>query len=247
MELSKQNIREREFHDKLQSSSKGRFENVFYKALYNASTDFFNQIKSNCKEKIVLDFGCGIGEASRKVYDYKPKKLSGIDISEVSVKKASNEAKRLRMNIEYKVDNCEHLELKDDSYDLVYGTGIIHHLNTEKCINEISRILKDNGTIVFLEPLGTNPIINFYRKITPKARSHDEHPLIKKDFDIIKQKFKIFELKYYGFLTLILFLIYRDPSKSKVFKLLSVIDQVLFKLKVFQLLAWSVVITAKKS
>ena len=160
---------------------------------------------------------------------------------------SKHEAKRLRMNIEYKVDNCEHLELKDDSYDLVYGTGIIHHLNTEKCINEISRILKDNGTIVFLEPLGTNPIINFYRKITPKARSHDEHPLIKKDFDIIKQKFKIFELKYYGFLTLILFLIYRDPSKSKVFKLLSVIDQVLFKLKVFQLLAWSVVITAKKS
>ena len=35
MELSKQNIREREFHNKLQSSSKERFENVFYKALYN--------------------------------------------------------------------------------------------------------------------------------------------------------------------------------------------------------------------
>ena len=247
MELSKQNIREREFHNKLQSSSKERFENVFYKALYNAGSDFFSIIKINCKEKIVLDFGCGIGDASRKVYNFNPKKITGIDISEVSVKKASDEAKRLNLSIDYKVDNCEDLKFENNSFDLVYGTGIIHHLSTEKCVSEISRVLKKNGVIVFLEPLGTNPIINLYRRITPKARSHDEHPLIKKDFEILKKNFNNLNIKYYGFLTLLFFLLYKEPSKSKVFKFLSLVDQNLFKLKVFQKLEWSVVISAKKN
>ena len=30
MQLTDENIREKEFHNKLQSKSKGRFENVFY-------------------------------------------------------------------------------------------------------------------------------------------------------------------------------------------------------------------------
>ena len=93
----------------------------------------------------------------------------------------------------------------------------------------------------------TNPIINLYRRITPKARSHDEHPLIKKDFEILKKNFNNLNIKYYGFLTLLLFLLYKEPSKSKVFKFLSLVDQNLFKLKVFQKLAWSVVISAKKN
>ena len=42
--------------------------------------------------------------------------------SEVSVKKASDEAKRLNLIIDYKVDNCEDLKFKNNSFDLVYGT-----------------------------------------------------------------------------------------------------------------------------
>ena len=37
MALSDQNLREKEFHNKLQSNSKGRFENIFYKAIKNVS------------------------------------------------------------------------------------------------------------------------------------------------------------------------------------------------------------------
>ena len=50
-------------------------------------------------------------------------------------------------------------------------------LNFLSVLNEISRILKPNGKLLFIEPLGTNPLINFYRKLTPKSRSKDEHPL----------------------------------------------------------------------
>ena len=45
MSLSDINIREKEFHNNLQSQTKGRFENIFYKSLYNINEDFFSYIK----------------------------------------------------------------------------------------------------------------------------------------------------------------------------------------------------------
>ena len=42
MNLTNINIREKEFHNKLQSKDKGRFENAFYKSLYNINKDFFS-------------------------------------------------------------------------------------------------------------------------------------------------------------------------------------------------------------
>jgi len=40
MSLTKINLREKEFHNKLHSKEKGRFENIFYKALYNMYEEF---------------------------------------------------------------------------------------------------------------------------------------------------------------------------------------------------------------
>ena len=94
---------------------------------------------------------------------------------------------------------------ENNQFDIVYGLGILHHLNFSKCLDEIFRILKPNGTLLFIEPLGTNPIINLYRKFTPKARSKDEHPLINKDILLIQKKYKDVKIRYYGFLTLFFF------------------------------------------
>jgi len=144
------------------------------------------------------------------------------------------------------VDNCENTSFSDHKFDIVYGLGILHHLQFSKCINEISRILKPGGKLLFIEPLGTNPIINFYRLLTPKSRSKDEHPLVFKDFEMIKSSFKNVDIKYYGFLTLVFFPFY-SSSNSRIFKFLVKLDQLLFKINIFRYLAWSVLITAKKN
>ena len=78
-----------------------------------------------------------------------------------------------------------------------------------------------------------------YRKLTPNSRSRDEHPLVDKDFEYIRNKFVDINIKYYGFLTLIFSPFYKFPNKSKFFKLLAKLDQVLFKFKIFKILAWS--------
>ena len=247
MSLTEINIREKNFHNKLQSKNKGRFENIFYKAIYNSNEDFFTYLEDNTRNSEILDYGCGIGSFTEKIIKYNPKKIIGIDISEVSINKAKKKAEELKINVDYRVDNCEKTSFDNNSFDIVYGTGILHHLQTEKCLDEIYRILKSNGNLIFIEPLGTNPIINLYRKLTPNSRSKDEHPLVNQDFKYINKKFIDIKIKYYGFLTLIFFPFYRSPNRSKLFRLLAALDQYLFKLKFFQLFAWSVLVVAKKN
>jgi len=245
MQLSDKNLREKEFHNKLQSRKKGRFENIFYKAIYNSNEDFFNFLKLNSSNSDILDYGCGVGSSLEKVIEFKPKKIIGIDISEISIEKAKKNC-GLKSNIELFVDNCEKTKFENNSFDIVYGTGILHHLNIDICVSEILRILKPGGKLLFIEPLGTNPLINLYRKLTPNSRSIDEHPLINSDFKLIKNKFHKTEIKYYGFLTLVFFPFYSSPKNSTFFKILKNIDQLIFKMNIFKKLAWSVLIVAEK-
>ena len=246
MSLTDKNIRESEFHNKLQSNSKGRFENIFYKAIGHAWLDYYDNLNILSKNSDILDYGCGIGPTIEKVINFKPKKITGIDISDISINKAKEKFKNSDIKIELLVDNCEKTKFANNQFDLVYGLGILHHLEFSKCIDEISRILKANGSLLFIEPLGTNPIINLYRFLTPRSRSKDEHPLTFKDFDLIKEKFKSVNVKYYGFMTLVFFPFYKSTN-SRFFKTLVKFDQLLFKIKFFRLFAWSVLITAKKS
>jgi len=95
--------------------------------------------------------------------------------------------------------------------------------------------------------MATNPIINIYRKFTPKARSVDEHPLVFQDIRLIESMFKNVEAKYYGFLTLIFFLFYKSPENSKLFRLISGIDRMILKKKYLRFLAWSVLVKAEKN
>ncbi len=245
MSLTDKNIREKKFHNKLQSSSKGRFENIFYKAIGHAWLDYYDNLNFLSKNSDILDYGCGIGPTIEKVINFRPKKITGIDISDISINKAKEKFKNSNIKIELLVDNCEKTKFANSQFDLVYGLGILHHLEFSKCIDEISRILKTNGSLLFIEPLGTNPIINLYRFFTPSSRSKDEHPLTIKDFNLIKEKFKSVNIKYYGFMTLVFFPFYKSTN-SRFFKALIKFDQILFKLKFFRLFAWSVLITAKK-
>ena len=249
MSLSEINVRERNFHNQLHlSGGEDRLQqNKFYKALYSLQIDFLDSLKRKTKSKDVLDYGCGTGSFTEKVIAFQPKKIVAIDISEEAIKKAKNKPEAENKNVEYRVENCENLNLNSDTFDVAYGGGILHHLNLNKSLNELNRVLRKDGTIIFVEPLATNPLINLYRKFTPKARSSDEHPFRFNDIKLIETIFKNVEIKYYGFLTLIFFLFYKSPENSKIFKFLSAIDKIILNTKYLKFLAWSVLIEAKKN
>jgi SAM-dependent methyltransferase len=83
------------------------------------------------------------------------------------------------------VMDCENLKFNEEEFDAVYGRAILHHLNLRKGLQEIWRVLKQNGIGVFIEPLAMNPFINFYRMMTPGRRTPYEKPLDKGDFKTI--------------------------------------------------------------
>ena len=246
MSLSETNIRERKFHDELHSSGQERSQSKFYRALYSLNEDFKNLLKVKTKSVQVLDYGCGIGNFAQEVSAFGPKKIVAVDISEEAIKKAKKKSEEVNKNIDFKVDNCENLSLDSNSFDVVYGSGILHHLDLKKSLSEINRVLKKDGTIIFVEPLATNPLINIYRKFTPSARSPDEHPFKSGDIKLINSIFKNVEIKYYGFLTLVFFPFYKSPESSRLFKIISSIDEMILKIKYFKFLAWSILIKGEK-
>jgi SAM-dependent methyltransferase len=72
---------------------------------------------------------------------------------------------------------AEKLDYASDTFDTAIGFAILHHLDIELAIAELYRVLKPGGVAWFAEPLGTNPLINLYRRLTPQYRTEDEAPL----------------------------------------------------------------------
>lgn len=119
----------------------------------------------------------------------KPKKLTCINISESELEKGKEKAKEKSFPIDHILMDANNLTFDDESFDIVFGGAILHHLDIEKTIHHIHRVLKPNGKILFLEPLNMNPIYKIYRKLNPQERTPDEHALVSSDFKIIKNKF----------------------------------------------------------
>mgnify|MGYP000067545934 CR=1 FL=1 len=57
-------------------------------------------------------------------------------------------------------------------------------------LDEIFRVLKPNGKILFVEPLDVNPVGKLVRSLTKKARTEDEQPLRLCDIAEIKKRFE---------------------------------------------------------
>jgi hypothetical protein len=55
---------------------------------------------------------------------------------------------------------------------------------------------------IFLEPLGHNPLINWYRRRTPQMRTEDEHPLLKSDLALAREYFSKIRSRFFHFAVL---------------------------------------------
>jgi SAM-dependent methyltransferase len=89
------------------------------------------------------------------------------------------------------------LEFSDETFDVVFGYGMLHHLDYVKSLREVKRCLKKDGIAIFKEPLDENLGARIARKLTPAARTDDEKPLRKEDLRIIKELFPNSEFHYH--------------------------------------------------
>ncbi len=105
----------------------------------------FAEFKNHHGEN-VLEIGCGVGTDTVE-YSKNGAKISAIDLGEDQIKltKLNLELRGLKYE-NIKVANVEELDFHDKSFDLVYCFGVLHHTkDINKAVNEIYRVLKDDG------------------------------------------------------------------------------------------------------
>lgn len=222
--------REREFHD-ARFADDSRSADRFY-AINEASDQFFRrEIEQTANGGVILDYGCGSGayaalHAARHGY-----RVTAIDISPVAIEHARAEAAKASVadRIDFRVMNAERLEFADDSFDMICGLGVIHHLELEPALRECARVVRPDGRVVFVEPLGHNPIINLYRQRTPDQRTPDEHPLVMDDFEVLRRHFRHVSATYYHLLGLLALPLRGRARFGSVLGSLDAADRALFK------------------
>ena len=142
----------------------------------------------NLAGKKVLDLGCGIGDAS-VAFARRGATVSGIDISKKMVEIASALARKAEHRITIKQMNAEKLLFENETFDLVYGRGILHHVNITLTTKEVFRVLKKDGKAIFVEPLAHNPMIKIYDKVADSIRSPVERRISSSEIDGLSNLF----------------------------------------------------------
>ncbi|MDM8548999.1 class I SAM-dependent methyltransferase [Desulfobacterales bacterium HSG2] len=153
------------------------------KRLYNKMEEYVSEIEG----KKILDLGCGFGEQSL-TFLKRGAIVYGIDISPNYIDHATQQALTagfLKDDFSFKVMDAHTLEFENDTFDIVIGYGILHHLDYKITLGEVHRVLKPGGRALFQECLADNPLLKLFRVLTPDARTVDEKPFSNKDIQII--------------------------------------------------------------
>ena len=148
----------------------------------------------NPQDKIVLDYGCGTGRFAIELIRRGATRVTGIDISNRRVEAAAEkaEAEGVADRVNFLVADAHDTRLPEHSFDLIIGSDILHHLDLEAAAHEMRRLLKPNGAAVFIEPLAHHPLLRLGRRLTPSARTTDEHPLTTNDWAMLARTFPNF-------------------------------------------------------
>ncbi|NND03122.1 MAG: class I SAM-dependent methyltransferase [Acidimicrobiia bacterium] len=233
--------REAEFHDHLYAHDREARAAAakYYSVIDRCRDEYLERISTEVKGKRVLEYGCGPGGHAGALAAAGAH-VTAIDISPEALKQAR---KRLKPSIELLEMNAEAMTFEHATFDLVCGTGVLHHLDLSKAFREISRVLRPGGRAVFIEPLGHNPVINLYRRLTPSMRSDDEHPLMMSDFEAADRIFASVDLSFYNLTTLAAV----PLRKTKLFEpmsraLASFDDLVMARVPFARRYAWNVLI-----
>lgn len=125
------------------------------------------------KEDTVLELGCGTGYFTREIL-HTNAKVVAIDISpdllNVARETISSE------NVTFVEENAYQMSFRDNQFDAVIGSSVLHHLDIEKAIAEIHRVMKPNGIVAFTEPNMMNPQIAMQKNIPWLKRKLGDSP-----------------------------------------------------------------------
>ena len=247
--LSSRKIKELEFHNRDRSEefvenvkSTDTYEKFYGNRKYYSATSrsklFVEEwVKSEAKGNVFLDYACGNGGNALLAAKCGSELSLGLDISNISIDNAKNLAISEGIEtarLQYFQADAENTKLPDNSIDRIICSGMLHHLDLSFAIPELRRILKPGGKILAVEALDYNPLIKFYRKLTPDMRTDWEkaHILSLKDVAFISRFFEVEEIRFWHITGII------GGKWPFLLPALSRIDKILERLPLIQRLSW---------
>lgn len=195
--------REESFHDDRFGEHESRAAAKFYAITGSSVACYEAKLATIPVEAKCLELGCGPATGAWDLLA-RGVNVTAIDISQVAIDRADAQAKSLGYDhARFLKMNAEAMEFDDDSFDVIYGDGILHHLDTDAACAELTRCLVPGGRLIFSEPTGHNPFINVYRRFTPDQRTPDEHPLLERDFETYRSHFPDLALEFFHLASLL--------------------------------------------
>jgi SAM-dependent methyltransferase len=98
----------------------------------------------------VLEIGCGLGTDGAQ-FAKAGAVYTGIDLTEASIELARKKFELSGLKGEFRVADAEKLDFADETFDLVYSHGVLHHTpDTEAAVRKIHRVLKPGGRAIIM-------------------------------------------------------------------------------------------------
>lgn len=236
--------RERAFHDQ-RFARDDRPANRFYTISEAANAHQSEILDAAPRDAEFLDYGCGAAANSAIHLAGHGRRVVAIDLSSVAVAEAEAKARALGLDgqIEFHEMNAEALSFADRSFDVVCGTGVVHHLDLRSAYSEIARVLRPSGRAVLMEPMGHNPLINLYRRRTPEQRTPDEHPLLIADIELAERYFRRVESTHFALFSLLALPFAEQRFGARLLHWLDGVDRAMFRrVPAIRRLGWLVVL-----
>src|SRR5215471_15470925 len=126
---------ERDYYD---SQSRARFELEPYIRDFAKFHEGFG--------RDVLEIGVGMGADHLEWAASRPRSLTGIDLTPRAIEHTGRSLAAHGFTSGLRVADAEKLPFEDESFDLIYSWGVLHHSpNTRDAIREVHRVLRPNG------------------------------------------------------------------------------------------------------
>ena len=167
--------------------------------------EFRFRVMGDLRGKEVLDLGCGDGSHSVLLAKFGAR-VTGIDISAKSIElaKLRAEINSVKDSVQFICSPLETAELPVNSFDLIWGDAILHHVidNLAITLERLTRWAKPGSLMLFTEPVNFNKTLRRLRlrlPITTDA-TPDERPLEPHEIAIVRRHLADFQICFFSLL-----------------------------------------------
>ncbi|TMG77785.1 MAG: class I SAM-dependent methyltransferase [Betaproteobacteria bacterium] len=124
---------------------------------------------AQAKGKRVLEIGCGNG-ADGVMFTSHGAHYTGVDLTPQAVDATRRHFAAEGLDGQFRLEDAERLSFADDSFDIVYSYGVLHHTPApQRAVHEVYRVLKPGG--VALVMLYHRHSFNYYVRILGYMRA----------------------------------------------------------------------------